>query len=146
MKSTEIITKKIKLKTKGNIDIINITDDLQKIVEEERVLDGILTVFVPGATGSVTTIEYEDELIKDTKEIFLELVKEDKVYRHNKTHFNGNATSHLRATLLGPSLVIPITENRLQLGVWQQVVFIDFDNRERNREILVKIIGLIDKK
>jgi secondary thiamine-phosphate synthase enzyme len=144
MKKIEVVTKKIKLKTKGNIDIINITDDLQKIVEQEKVIDGILTVFVPGATGSVATIEYEDELIKDTKEFFLELVREDKIYKHNRTHFNGNATSHLRATLLGPSLVIPITENRLQLGVWQHVVFIDFDNRERNREIIVKIIGLKD--
>ena len=144
MKKIEVVTKKIKLKTKGNIDIINITDDLQKIVEQEKIIDGILTVFVPGATGSVATIEYEDELIKDTKEFFLELVREDKIYKHNRTHFNGNATSHLRATLLGPSLVIPITENRLQLGVWQHVVFIDFDNRERNREIIVKIIGLKD--
>jgi secondary thiamine-phosphate synthase enzyme len=144
MKKIEVVTKKIKLKTKGNIDIINITDDLQKIVEQEKVIDGILTVFVPGATGSVATIEYEDELIKDTKEFFLELVREDKIYKHNRTHFNGNATSHLRATLLGSSLVIPITENRLQLGVWQHVVFIDFDNRERNREIIVKIIGLKD--
>jgi len=144
MKKIEVVTKKIKLKTKGNIDIINITNDLQKIVEQEKIIDGILTVFVPGATGSVATIEYEDELIKDTKEFFLELVREDKTYKHNRTHFNGNATSHLRATLLGPSLVIPITENRLQLGVWQHVVFIDFDNRERNREIIVKIIGVRD--
>jgi len=144
MKKIEVVTKKIKLKTKGNIDIINITDDLQKIVEQEKIIDGILTVFVPGATGSVATIEYEDGLIKDTKEFFLELVREDKIYKHNRTHFNGNATSHLRATLLGPSLVIPITENRLQLGVWQHVVFIDFDNRERNREIIVKIIGVRD--
>jgi len=144
MKEIEIVTKKIKLKTKGHIDIINITDDLQKIVKQERVMDGILNVFVPGATGSVATIEYEDELIKDAKGFFLELVKENKVYRHNKTHFNGNATSHLRATLLGPSLAIPITENKLHLGVWQQVVFIDFDNRERDREIIVKIIGVRD--
>ncbi|MFN3551216.1 MAG: secondary thiamine-phosphate synthase enzyme YjbQ, partial [Endomicrobiia bacterium] len=114
---------------------------LQEILKKSQVYDGMMLVFVPGATGSVTTIEYEKELIKDTKELFYDLVKEEKQYYHDTTHFHGNATSHLRATLVGPSLVIPITEGKLHLGVWQQVVFIDFDNRERNREIIVKIIG-----
>lgn len=141
----EIITKTVNLITKGNIDIINITKHLQEVLKKTEIYDGIMTVFVPGATGGITTIEYEKELLKDTKEMFFELIKEDKSYSHDTTHFHGNATSHLRATLIGPSLTIPITEGNLHLGVWQQVVFIDFDNRERNREIIIKIIGVKEK-
>lgn len=142
MNNLEIITNKIFLSTKGNIDIINITQQLSKILSDSQIYDGILTVFIPGATGGITTIEYEKELVKDTREMFLEIIKEDKTYHHNFTHYPGNATSHLRATLIGPSLTIPIYEGKLQLGVWQEVVFIDFDNRPRDRELIVKIIGV----
>ncbi|MEN3013653.1 MAG: secondary thiamine-phosphate synthase enzyme YjbQ [Endomicrobiia bacterium] len=142
MKDLEIITEKIFLSTDGNIDIINITSYLSEIIAKKQIQDGILTVFVPGATGAVTTVEYEKELIKDTKEMFLEIIKENKTYHHNSTHFHGNATSHLRATIIGPSLTIPITDGKLHLGVWQEVVFIDFDNRPRDRELVVKIIGV----
>jgi secondary thiamine-phosphate synthase enzyme len=137
----KFFTEYIKLSTKGNIDIIDITDELQKILIQSKVNDGILIVFVPGATGAVATIECEEGLIKDTKELFLDLVKEDKKYYHNLSHTVGNATSHLRATLLSPSLTIPIVDGELTLGVWQQVVFIDFDNRPRQRKLIVKIIG-----
>jgi secondary thiamine-phosphate synthase enzyme len=137
----KFFTEYIKLSTKGNIDIINITDELKKILIQSKVNDGILIVFVPGATGAVATIECEEGLIKDTKELFLDLVKEDKKYYHNLSHTVGNATSHLRATLLSPSLTIPIVDGELTLGVWQQVVFIDFDNRPRQRKLIVKIIG-----
>jgi secondary thiamine-phosphate synthase enzyme len=137
----KFFTEYIKLSTKGNIDIIDITDELKKILIQSKVNDGILIVFVPGATGAVATIECEEGLIKDTKELFLDLVKEDKKYHHNLSHTVGNATSHLRATLLGPSLTIPIVDGELTLGVWQQVVFIDFDNRPRQRKLIVKIIG-----
>jgi secondary thiamine-phosphate synthase enzyme len=141
MVENKFFTEYIKLSTKGNIDIINITDELKKILIQSKVNDGILTVFVPGATGAVATIECEEGLIKDTKELFLDLVKEDKKYYHNLSHTVGNATSHLRATLLSPSLTIPIVDGELTLGVWQQVVFIDFDNRPRQRKLIVKIIG-----
>jgi len=137
----KFFTEYIKLSTKGNIDIIDITDELKKILIQSKVKDGILIVFVPGATGAVATIECEEGLIKDTKELFLDLVKEDKKYYHNLSHTVGNATSHLRATLLSPSLTIPIVDGELTLGVWQQVVFIDFDNRPRQRKLIVKIIG-----
>jgi secondary thiamine-phosphate synthase enzyme len=137
----KFFTEYIKLSTKGNIDIIDITDELKKILIQSKVNDGILIVFVPGATGAVATIECEEGLIKDTKELFLDLVKEDKKYYHNLSHTVGNATSHLRATLLSPSLTIPIVDGELTLGVWQQVVFIDFDNRPRQRKLVVKIIG-----
>lgn len=134
-------TEYIVLSTKGSIDIIDITDELKKLLNRSKISDGILTVFVPGATGAVATIENEEGLIKDTKEMFLELVKENKNYYHDLSHAVGNATSHLRATLIGPSLTIPITDGELTLGVWQQVVFIDFDTRPRDRKLVVKIVG-----
>lgn len=138
----KVYTDYIQLTTQGNSDIIDITSQVEQIVNKSKINDGIVTVFVPGATGSVTTIEYEKELIKDTKEMFSEIIPENKLYHHNKTHFQGNATSHLRATLLGPSLCIPVTNSELQLGTWQQIVFIDFDNRPRNRKLIVKVIGV----
>lgn len=131
----------IKFTTQGNTDIIDITDSVKEELVKSKINDGILLIFVPGATGAVTTIEYERELVKDTKELFQELVQENKQYHHNKTHSFGNATSHLRATLIGPSLVVPVTDGKLDLGTWQQIVFIDFDNRPRNRKIIIKIIG-----
>lgn len=131
----------IKFTTQGNTDIIDITDSVEEELVKSKINDGILLIFVPGATGAVTTIEYERELVKDTKELFQELVQENKQYHHNKTHSFGNATSHLRATLIGPSLVVPVTDGKLDLGTWQQIVFIDFDNRPRNRKIIIKIMG-----
>lgn len=141
MEELKVYTGYIELTTKGDIDIIDITEELTSQLKESKIYDGILNVFVSGATGAVATVEYEKELLKDTKNLFRELVKENKTYYHDTTHLHGNAVSHLRATLIGPSLTIPITEGSLQLGVWQQVVFIEFDNRPRNRKLVVKIIG-----
>ncbi|MCS7227702.1 MAG: secondary thiamine-phosphate synthase enzyme YjbQ [Endomicrobia bacterium] len=146
MNSLKTYTGYIELNTQGDIDIIDITPQIEQKLKESKIYDGILNLFVSGATGAVATVEYEQELIKDTKNLFRELVKEEKTYYHNKTHAKGNAVSHLRATLIGPSLTIPITEGKLNLGIWQQVVFIDFDNRPRNRKLVVKIIGITDKQ
>ncbi|MCX7940256.1 MAG: secondary thiamine-phosphate synthase enzyme YjbQ [Endomicrobia bacterium] len=136
----------IKLSTFGNTDIIDITELVCEELNKSGIKDGFLLVFVPGATGAVTTIEYEEELVKDTKDLFKNLVGDTGPYRHNKTHTFGNASSHLRATLIGPSLVVPITNGRLDLGTWQQIVFIDFDNKPRDRKIIVKILGLTENK
>ncbi len=137
----KIYTGYIEFATKGDIDIIDITPYINSKLEESKVYDGILTLFVPGSTGAVATVEYEKELLKDTKDMFRELIKENKKYYHDTTHSQANAVSHLRSTLIGPSLTIPVTNGKLQLGVWQQVVFIDFDTRPRNRKLVVKIIG-----
>ncbi len=137
----EIITEYINLSTRGHADVIDITQQVASVIEKNKIIDGTVTIFVPGATGAVTTIEFEPELVKDTKELFFEIVKEQKKYYHNTTHSQGNATSHLRATLIGPSLTVPITQGRMNLGIWQQIVFIDFDNRARQRELVLKIIG-----
>ncbi|MDI6640910.1 MAG: secondary thiamine-phosphate synthase enzyme YjbQ [Elusimicrobiota bacterium] len=137
----KVITARIHLSTKGNSEIVDITDKVQEELHKSRLSDGIVTVFVPGSTGAIGTMEYESGLIKDTSEMFSELVKETKKYLHNRSHLDGNATAHLRATLLGPSLTVPFEAGKLTLGTWQQIVFVDFDNRPRRREIVIKFIG-----
>lgn len=137
----KITTARIHLSTRGNSEIIDITDRVQEELHKSQLTDGIVTVFVPGSTGAIGAMEYESGLIKDTSEMFSELVTETKKYSHNRSHANGNATAHLRATLLGPSLTIPFQAGILTLGTWQQIVFVDFDNRPRTREIVIKFIG-----
>ena len=132
---------KIPLSTKGNSEILDITDEVQKELERSGMSDGIVTIFVPGATGAVTTMEYEPGLIKDTKNIFSKLIDSKDTYSHDASHSLGNAASHLKATLVGPSLVVPFENKKLSLGTWQQIVFIDFDNRPRDREIILKFMG-----
>lgn len=137
----EVVTKRIGFKTKGDTDIIDVTDMVAKQVEESGLKDGIVTAFVPGSTGGLTTIEYESGLIKDVQRLFEELASKKRDYLHNLRWQDGNGYSHVRATLLGPSLTIPFVEKTLQLGTWQQVVLIDFDNRPRSREIVLQIMG-----
>ena len=138
MKAT---TSRIHLSTKGNSEIIDITAEVQKELHKSGLSDGIVTVFVPGSTGAVGTMEYESGLIKDTSTLFYQLVDENNKYFHNRSHMDGNAAAHLRATLLGPSLTLPFEAGNLTLGRWQQIVFVDFDNRPRSREIIIKFIG-----
>jgi len=137
----KIYTDKISFKTDGNCDIINITVDTAKIVAKSGVKNGLLNVFIPGATGAITTIEYEPGLESDLKNLLKTLIRENADYGHNKTHSDGNASSHLRASLIGPSLSVQITDGKMDLGVWQNIIFVDMDNRPRDRAISVKIIG-----
>ncbi len=134
-------TKEIKLNTKGNTDIIDITGRVESAVRDSNVSNGIVTVFVPGATGGITTVEYEPGLVRDLKRLFEEVASKKKDYAHNLQWGDGNGYSHVRASLLGPSLTIPFRDKELIRGTWQQVVFIDFDNRPRARKIVVQIIG-----
>jgi secondary thiamine-phosphate synthase enzyme len=136
-----VITKKLRFKTNGNTDIIDITSDVRDVLKETNLKCGVITIFVPGATGAITTLEYEPGLIQDTKEIFEKMIPIKLKYFHNRSHLDGNAHSHLRASILGPSLTVPFVDGNLTLGTWQQIVFIDFDNRPRNREIILQIIG-----
>ena len=137
----KILTKKISFSTEGNCDILNITPDVQDRIKETKLSTGTVNVFVPGATGALTTTEYEPALVDDLKKFFGEIVAEDGKYRHDADSPTGNAPSHLRASLVGPSIVVPFEEGKLQLGTWQQIVFIDFDNRPRKRELILRIIG-----
>ena len=127
--------------TRGNGDIIDITLPIGEKVRNSGLNAGIVTVFVPGSTGSVTTIEYEPGLAKDLPELLEKLVPSKKSYHHDQTWNDGNGYAHIRAAMLGPDITIPFASGKLQLGTWQQIVFLEFDNRRRERQLIVQIIG-----
>jgi len=131
----------IVLNTKGFSDIIDITSDVVSILDRSGAKNGLLTVFCSGSTGALTTIEYESGVLKDLKRAIEKIVPSDISYEHDKRWGDGNGFSHVRAALMKPSLTIPIIEGKLTLGTWQQIVFIDFDNRQRQRNIIVQVIG-----
>lgn len=134
-------TETISINTKGFGDIIDITLQVLSIVNRPVVADGLVTIFCPGSTGSITTIEYESGVLQDLKDALEKIAPSDIPYKHNERWGDGNGFSHVRAALMKPSLTIPVVNGKLPLGTWQQIVFIDFDNRERHRDILVQIIG-----
>ena len=134
-------TKYFEIDTAGNCDVIDITAAVSNAVEESNIGNGTVTVFVPGSTAGITTIEFESGAVSDLKEVFSRLVPEDKFYAHNERWGDGNGHSHIRASLLGPSFSIPFSSSRLILGTWQQVILVDFDNRPRKREIILQITG-----
>jgi secondary thiamine-phosphate synthase enzyme len=132
---------KFSISTKGFNDIIDITDKVAQIVEKSKIKDGICLIFCPGSTCGITTIEYESGLIEDLKRVLEKLIPMSKDYEHCKKWGDCNGYAHVRSALLKPSLVVPIEDGKLLLGTWQQIAFIDFDNRSRNREISVKIVN-----
>lgn len=134
-------TETIGLNTKGDCDIIDITPQVEHQLVESDIDSGIVTVFVTGSTAGLTSIEYEPGLISDLKEMWQRLVPENIPYGHDKAWGDGNGHSHLRASLLGASLVIPFKHKKLLLGTWQQIVLLDFDNRPRSRRLVVQIMG-----
>lgn len=134
-------TKYIKINTKGNSEVINITPYLEEIVKEEKLVDGILFLSVIGSTAGLTTIEYEPALVKDLKNTLEKLLPYREDYNHNFTWNDANAHSHLRSSFIKTQFFVSITKGKLDLGTWQQVVLIDFDIRERERKIVVKIIS-----
>ncbi len=136
-----VITKNIYLKTQGQADIVVITAKVAKEVEASGVKDGIVTVFVSGSTAGITTIEYESGLIADFKNAWQRIAPTGIPYEHDSRWGDGNGFSHVRASLLGASLVIPFSNKTLALGTWQQIVLVDFDNRPRSREIVLQIMG-----
>jgi len=136
-----VVTKDIALQSKGNCDIIDITSQVAKNVDESGVNSGIVTLFVVGSTAGITTIEYEPNLVSDFKNMWDRVIPQSIPYEHNKTWGDGNGHSHVRASVLGASLVLPFAKKRLTLGTWQQIVLIDFDNRPRSRKIILQILG-----
>ena len=133
-------TKYISLPTKGNTDIIDITSDIEKIVEKENIDEGIIFLSAIGSTAGLTTMEYESGLEKDLKQAFEKLLPYRKDYAHNFTWSDDNGHSHLRSSFLKTSLFVSITSGKLDLGTWQQIVLIDFDTRARQRKIVAKIL------
>ena len=137
----KIHTKKLSEKTSGFCDIIDITAKVQDLVRKEKIQRGQLTLFVSGSTAALTTIENESGLVQDLKEFVEKLIPSDRRYHHDARWGDDNGFSHLRASLFGPSLAVPIENGQPLLGTWQQVVLLDFDNRPRTREITVQLIG-----
>ena len=127
--------------TEAEMHVVDITKDVSDLLGESSVSDGIMTVFVPGSTGALTTMEFEPGLVKDMQETFEKLAPRDHYYHHEERWHDKNGHSHVRASLIGPSVTIPFRDKRLMLGTWQQIVFLDFDVRAREREVFVQIIG-----
>ncbi len=136
-----VVAKGISLKTEGNNEIYDITSQVQESLKDLSMTDGIVTVFVPGSTAGITTIEYEPGAVSDLKNAFERLMPRDMHYEHNRQWGDGNGFSHVRAAFCKASLTIPFTDRRLILGTWQQVVLVDFDNRPRDRQIVLQIMG-----
>ena len=139
--SVTVETKNIRLSTSGHCDIVDITTKVAEQVANSGIKDGIVIVFVTGSTAGITTIEYEPGLISDLKQMWSRVVPENMSYQHDRAWGDGNGHSHVRASLLGASLVIPVVGKRLVLGTWQQIVLLDFDNRARQREIVIQMMG-----
>ena len=137
----KIHTKKLSQKTAGFCDIIDITEKIREEIKTEKIERGTVTVFVSGSTAALTTIECESGLVQDLKELAEKLIPSDRRYHHDDRWGDDNGFSHLRASLFGPSLAIPIEHGQPMLGTWQQIVLLDFDNRPRTREIIVQVTG-----
>ncbi|MFC1657830.1 secondary thiamine-phosphate synthase enzyme YjbQ [Candidatus Omnitrophota bacterium] len=138
----KVITRQLNLKTKGAGDLLNITGNIQDALEQGGLKQGTLTVFVVGSTAAITSFEFEPGLISDIKELYEKLAPQAQAYAHDQTWGDANGFSHLRAALQGPSMVIPFNSGSLSLGTWQQVVLAEFDNRPRQRKVILQFIGV----
>ena len=136
-----VVTKQLSLNTRGEGDIIDLTGMVSKAVSESGVKNGVVTVFVPGATGALTTIEYEPGLLMDFPNMLERVAPKSMLYEHEKRWHDGNGHSHVRASLIGPSLTVPIVKGKLTLGTWQQIVFLELDMRNRSRNLTLQIMG-----
>ena len=134
-------TGSIQLSTRGNAHMQDITSEIETLVRQSDLTSGTVTVFCPSSTSGVTTIEFESGCVSDLERLFDEIVPQNKEYQHHLRWHDGNGHSHVRAALLGPSITIPFVQQSLTLGTWQQVIYIDFDNKSRQRELVVQMIG-----
>jgi secondary thiamine-phosphate synthase enzyme len=137
----KIINDSLTVSTRGFNDLKDLTGALQEKLKNSGLQQGLLTVFVQGSTAGVTTIEYEPGLVKDLSELMEKLIPSGRSYHHDERWGDANGFSHLRASLLGPFLVIPFVDGKLRLGIWQQVVLVDFDNRPRQQQVFLQLLG-----
>jgi secondary thiamine-phosphate synthase enzyme len=137
----EIETYHISFNTNGNCDITDITDKVDNLISNNNFLEGSVLIFVGGSTAGLTTIEYEPGLLKDYPKFFERIAPANISYEHDNTWHDGNGHSHVRSAIQGTSLVVPFSRSKLLLGTWQQIIFVDFDNRPRKREVTVQITG-----
>jgi len=138
----KIKTEFISFRTNGNCDIVDITSDVEKVIVDSGFSEGNVLIFAVGSTAGITTIEYEPGLLKDYPSFFEKIIPSKMNYHHNSTWHDGNGHAHIRASLQGPSLTVPFMDKKLLTGTWQQIIFIDFDNRSRNRKAVVQIMGI----
>lgn len=136
-----VITKSIKFQSKGENDIIDITGKISAKIKESPISNGIIVIFVAGSTGAVTTIEYEPGLLEDFPDMLSRIAPNELNYKHEQMWHDGNGHSHVKASLIGPSLTIPFNDENLLLGTWQQIVFVELDTQGRERNIVLQIIG-----
>ena len=131
----------INVRTNGEVDIVDITEDAQRIVNKSKIRAGIACIFVPGSTGALTTIEYEPGLMKDLPRALQKMAPKGEHYDHHETWHDDNGHSHVRASIMGPSITVPIKNGKILHGTWQQIVFVELDTSPRNRNIIVQIVG-----
>ena len=136
-----IVTEQLSFSTGGDGDIIDITPEVAGKVEGSGIKNGSVSLFVPGSTAGLTTVEYEPGLVADLADLWQRIAPQEITYQHDKRWGDGNGHAHVRASLLGASLVVPFAEQKLALGTWQQIVLVDFDNRPRSRQVVVQIMG-----
>lgn len=136
-----ISTHYIRLSTKGHTDILDITAQVQQLIAAAGLQEGTATLFIGGSTAGLSTIEYEPGLLKDLPEMFEKIAPYDRDYHHHETWGDHNGASHLRAPLIGPSLVVPFVDGKLTLGTWQQIVLFDFDDGPRQRKVVCQLWG-----
>jgi secondary thiamine-phosphate synthase enzyme len=136
-----VLSLSLELQTTGNGDIHDLTPTIQQAVQQSELKDGTVTIFCPSATSGLTTLEYESGCIQDLQRLFDEIISPNREYAHNARWGDGNGHSHIRAALLGPSLTVPFIDQKLTLGTWQQIIFVDFDTRSRRRNLVIQLIG-----
>lgn len=134
-------TRTIEFETEGAGAIVDLSPEMKAAVNQGGISSGTITAFVPGSTGGITTVEYEPGLLQDVPDLMEKLIPSNRSYRHDETWHDGNGFSHLRAALIGPDITVPFVNRELSLGTWQQVVFLEFDNRPRRRQIVFQIVG-----
>jgi secondary thiamine-phosphate synthase enzyme len=139
--SVTVQNHQISVQTSGKTDIIDLTEAISGELNRSSIQNGMVSLFIPGSTAALTTIEYERGVINDLKKTIERMAPEDLYYEHNERWGDGNGYSHVRAALTGPSLQIPVIDGKMALGTWQQIVLMDFDNRARERRIIVQIAG-----
>lgn len=137
----KVLTGYVEISTRGHTDIVDITQQVEQVLEESELKNGSLTVFVSGSTAGITSIEYEPGLLKDLPEAFEKMAPTGVTYHHDAAWGDGNGYAHVRAAMLGSSFTVPFDNGKLLLGIWQQIVVIDFDNRPRKRNVVVQMMG-----
>ncbi|MBC7217746.1 MAG: YjbQ family protein [Candidatus Caldatribacterium sp.] len=136
-----VVTREIRLETKGHTDVVPLTEQVAAILKESGLSSGLVCLFLPGTTATLTTTEFEPGLVKDIKDFWERIAPVEHFYEHNARWHDGNGYAHVRAQCSGPSLVLPFVEGKLLLGTWQDIVLVDFDNRPRSRTVIVQIMG-----